>query len=335
VDELPPNQIATSRWPPIGEREPEPFDELTWSLTIAGRVERPQAFSYAEICSLPQEVRRGTIHCVTRWSRPNTGFRGVALGTLLRATQPRSDARFVRFASGRGHDTSLPLGVALDDVLVATAFEEGTGFVPVPGDRGGPVRTVLFRRYFYKSVKWLRTIELLEEDRLGFWERTAGYHNEADPWLEQRYVVRGIDRAGLARLLASRSLAGRDLLGAPLAGADLSGFDLRRASLRNADLRGAKLAGADLSGANLTNAVLVGADLTGAVLEATDLDGADLRRADLRGARGVPASLAVTEFVRSGDDGASVAGLDWRGVRVDGLLAEQEDYLRRAGALVG
>jgi DMSO/TMAO reductase YedYZ molybdopterin-dependent catalytic subunit len=328
---LPPHQIATSRWPTIGEREPEPFDEAAWSLRVTGDVARALSLSYAELAALPRAERRGTIHCVTRWSRPRTAFRGVPVEALLDAARPAPSARFVRFASGRGHDTTLPLDACRDDVLVALDFEEGGRFVPVPREHGGPVRSVVFRRYFYKSVKWLRTIELLAEDRPGFWERTAGYHNEADPWREQRYVVRDLDRVALAKAMAARDLAGRDLLGADLANADLSGFDLRRASLRNANLRGASLRGSDLRGANFTNAVLHAADLRGAKIDGIDLDGADLRRADLRGTTGVPASLAVAEFTSSPDDGALVAGLDWTGARLDGLLPEQESYLRRAG----
>jgi DMSO/TMAO reductase YedYZ molybdopterin-dependent catalytic subunit len=339
---LPPHQIATSRWPSIGEREPEPFDAATWSLRVTGAVERSLSLTFAELSALPRVERRGTIHCVTRWSRPETTFRGVAIETLLDAAAPAPGARFVRFASGRGHDTSLPLEACRGDVLVALEFEEDGRFVPVPAEHGGPVRTVLFRRYFYKSVKWLRTIDVLAEDRPGFWERTAGYHNEGDPWREQRYVARDVDRVLLAKLMASRNLAARDLLGADLANADLSGFDLRGASLRNANLRGANLRDADLRGANVTNAVLHSADLRGAKIDAIDFDGADLRRADLRGATGVPASLAVTEFESadtdygtfsslSPSDGARVDGLDWTGVRRDGLLPPQEDYLRRAG----
>jgi DMSO/TMAO reductase YedYZ molybdopterin-dependent catalytic subunit len=336
---LPPNQVLTSKWPVIGERLPEPFDEVTWRLSLIGLAERTLSLTFAELAALPRVERRETIHCVTRWSRPGAAFRGVTIETLLGAARPFADARFVRFVSGRGHDTSLPLEACRGDVLIALEHEDGGRFVPIPPEHGGPVRSVVFRRYFYKSVKWLRTVELLSDDHLGFWERTAGYHNEADPWREQRYVARAVSRAGLARLFAARSLARQDLLGADLSGADLRGFDLTEVSLRNANLRGADLREADLRAANLTNAVLAGADLRGARIDAVDLDGADLRRADLRGATGAPASLAVAEFVSGTEpdsnpptsDGARVDGLDWSRARLDGLLPEQEAYLRRAG----
>jgi len=330
-DLLPPNQIATARWPTIGEREPEPFDAATWRLAVTGLVDRPLSLTFAQLAAMPQSERRGTIHCVTRWSRRATAFRGVAIETLLEAAKASTAARFVRFVSGRGHDTSLPIEACRSDLLIALAFEDEGRFVPVPSAHGGPVRSVVFERYFYKSVKWLRTIELLAEDRLGFWERTAGYHNDADPWREQRYFVRDIDRVALAKRMAARNLADQDLLGAGLANACLAGFDLRRASLRNANLRGADLRNADLTAANFTNASLAGADLRGAKIDGVDLDGADLRRADLRGSTGAPASMAVTEFASSPGDGARVEGLDWTAARMDGLLPEQADYLRRAG----
>lgn len=328
---LPPHQIETTRWPVIGERDPEPFDEAAWSLRVVGLVERVVILTWTEVSALPREERRGAIHCVTRWSRPDTAFRGVALSTLLDAARPFADARFVRFVSGRGHDTTLPLEAAREDVLAALEVDAGSGFEPMPPEHGGPLRSVVFRRYFYKSVKWLRTVEVLAEDQLGFWERVAGYHNEADPWREQRYVARAVSRTTLAKLLSAKCLARQDLLGADLAGADLRGFDLREASLRNANLRGCDLRDADLRGANLTNASLAGADLRGARIDGVDLDGADLRRADLRGAGGAPGSMAVAEFVSAEGDGARVEGLDWSAARLEGLLPPQEDYLRRAG----
>jgi DMSO/TMAO reductase YedYZ molybdopterin-dependent catalytic subunit len=334
---LPPNQIVTTRWPTIGEREPEPYDAATWRLDVAGLVATPLSLSRTDLDALPHVVRSGTIHCVTRWSRPGTAFRGVRVGDLLDRAGLARGARFVRFASGRGHDTSLPLDVACDDVIVADAVSlDGSPdgpFAPIPPANGGPVRTVTFARYFYKSVKWVRRIEALAEDSLGFWERTAGYHNGADPWREQRYVAASVDGPTLRRRLAARDLAGMDLRSADLQGLDLAGADLRGASLRNANLAGTRLRGADLSGANCTNANLRGADLRDARIDGLDLDGADVRGADLRGARGLPSSLAVTQFFSGDADGARTDGLGWRGARTDGLLPEQEEWLRSHGVL--
>lgn len=331
---LPPNQVATRLWPTIGERDPEPFDERTWRLEVGGLVERPLSLSSDELRALPRTVREGTIHCVTRWSRPGTAFRGVAVEALLDLARPAVGARFLRFVSGRGHDTTLPIDAARGDVVVAdeAAFDGGT-FAPIDPVHGGPVRSVTFARYFYKSVKWLRGVEVLAEDRLGYWERTAGYHNEADPWREQRYVVRGVDGPALRRMLVARDLSGQDLLSADLRGADLAGARLVGTSLRNVVLRDADLTGADLSGANLTNADLRGARLRDAAIGGADLDGADLRGTDLRGARGVPASLAVAQFHSTPGDGALVDGLDWRAARLDGVLPEELAWLRSRGVV--
>ena len=332
--ELPPNQVATALWPTIGEREPESFDERTWRLDVAGLVARPLSLPFADLRALPRTERAGTIHCVTRWSRPGTAFRGVAVETLLDLAGTDAAARFLRFVSGRGHDTTLPIDAARGDVVIADEASLAPGaWAPIDARHGGPVRSVTFARYFYKSVKWLRRIEALAEDRLGAWERNAGYHNGADPWREERYVVRGVDGPALRRMLAARDLSGQDLLSADLRGADLAGARLVGASLRNVVLAGADLTGADLTRANLTNADLRGARLRDAVIDGADLDGADLRRADLRGARGVPASLAVAQFHSSADDGASVDGLDWSAARLDGLLPEEEAWLRRRGVV--
>ena len=325
---LPPRQQATRLWPVVGERDPEPFDPASWRLEVRGLVERPLALPFDDLASMPRAARTGTLHCVTRWSRPGTTFEGVPIEALLERARPLPGARFVRFASGRGHDTTLPLGACAGDVLVALA-SEGRPVEPV---HGGPVRTVLFRRYLYKSVKWLRTLELLAEDRPGTWERTSGYHNDADPWREQRYAVSDLDRREVERRMRARDFAGGDWRGVELGRRDLRGFSFRGARMRDARLAGADLRDADFRGANLTNADLRGADLRGALLEGVDLDGADLRGADLGGTAILAASMACTTFAgRGGSDPAKVEGADLRGAAVTGLLEEQREFLRSRG----
>src|SRR5205085_4547294 len=138
--------------------------------------------------------------------------------------------------SERGHSTSLPLADALAlDTLVALTHE-GAPLEPI---HGGPVRTVVPERYFYKSVKWLERIELLAEDRLGYWEAEAGYHNNADPWLEQRYMAPNLDRLLVSSLLAARDFSNLDLRSIHAAGMDLRGLNARNSLLRDANLRGA------------------------------------------------------------------------------------------------
>jgi hypothetical protein len=263
-------------------------------------------------------------------------FTGVPLAALLaaRGVRVRPEARFVRFAasSARQHDTSLPLDVALADTWLAHAFAGR----PLAPEHGGPLRTVTPSRYFYKSLKWVRRIEFLAEDRLGFWERESSYHNNADPWPgDQRYTSGSHTADEIRRFRDAASYLPhrgpkRLLLGVDLRGWSPATRDLGDLHLKDCDLRGAHLAGADLRGANLTRcrfegATLAGADLRGADLEGATFAGADLTGADLRGA-----FLSATKFFAPQDDGeilaAKIGGLRWS---TDAeLLEDQEAFLR-------
>jgi hypothetical protein len=309
---LPPHQalVAPGKWPVIGESGPR-RDPSPWRVEVAGLVARPRSWSLDELRALPPVERVLDIHCVTRWSKPAARFGGVPLRALLEACAPFPAARFLSFLarSERKHSTSLPLADALElDTLVALTFEGE----PLAESHGGPVRTVVPGRYFYKSLKWLEKVEVLERDRLGFWESEYGYHNLADPWKEQRYVVPEMDRREVAALLAGRDLSRRHLLSVEAGGLDLAGLEATDAQLRNASFAEAKLPGARFDRANLSNAHFVGADLRGASFRDADLEGADLRGADLRGADFRGASLfGVTFCAEPGDvDGWDRASID-------------------------
>jgi hypothetical protein len=195
-------------------------------------------------------------------------------------------------------------------------------------------------RYFYKSLKWLRRIELLAEDRLGFWERDSAYHNVGDPWTgDQRFTTGSVDPDEVARLRAAESFAawrlprrvllGVDLAGWRPAGRDLSGLRLKACDLSDADLTGCDLAGANLSLSNLRGARLAGVRLAGADVEGADFSGADLTGADLSGA-----ALSATRFFSDLADGTRLAARVER-LRLDGasgLLEAQETFLRERGA---
>jgi DMSO/TMAO reductase YedYZ molybdopterin-dependent catalytic subunit len=315
ADRVPPHQalLPERRWPVVGESAPRP-DPAPWTVTVTGLVARPETLALEALRALGEETRTVDIHCVTRWSKLDQAFTGVPLARLLDRAGVDPAARFVSFGarSSRGHSTSLPLdAVRALDPLVAVAHAGA----PLAEAHGGPVRMVVPGRYFYKSVKWLETIELLAEDRLGYWEAESGYHNVADPWAEQRYIARNLDSRRVKKALAARSLAGLDLLGVACAGMDLAGLDATDAILRNADFTGATLSGARFDGANLSNARLAGADLAGASFRAADLEGADLRGADLAGADLTGASLfGTTLFPEPTDppDGPGPARVDAR-----------------------
>jgi hypothetical protein len=258
-------------------------------------VERPRTWSLEELAELPQSEILTDIHCVTRWSKLDVRFSGVLLKTLLDACQVAGSARFVSFVarSERRHSSSLPLPQALQlGTLLATHYEGR----PLPEDHGGPLRGVVPGRYFYKSVKWIETIELLEQDQPGYWESEAGYHNHADPWLEQRYIAGSISRREAAALVERRDFSGRDLLSINVASLDLRGLRAGNALLRNANFECCNLCDADFRQANLSNARFRQADLRGADFASADLEGADFAGADLRGVSFHSCSLFGTTF---------------------------------------
>lgn len=294
--QLPPNQqlVPGQRWPIVGERQPRQ-DNAPWTVTICGCVGHPRTYGLDELQQLPQVERTIDVHCVTRWSKPQMQFTGVPLATLLEEAAPLATARFLSFVARteRAHSTSLPLAEALRwDALVAFTAEGKT----LPADHGGPVRLVVPGKYFYKSVKWLERIELLASDRLGYWEAEAGYHNEADPWQEQRYMAPALSKQQAAQVIAARDFRGQDLRSIVAADRDLSDLQAAGALLRDADFRRAQLPRADFRGANLANAHLQAADLCAAHLQDADLEGADLAEADLRGANLLGASLFGASF---------------------------------------
>jgi DMSO/TMAO reductase YedYZ molybdopterin-dependent catalytic subunit len=134
--------------------------------------------------ALPQSVLTTDIHCVTRWSRFDTSFRGVHWLELATLARPRPSARFVIAHAEQGYTANLPLeAIEADEAMIAW---EADG-EPLTPDHGWPLRLVVPGRYFWKSAKWLRGLEFLDHDERGFWER-YGYHNDADPWQEERFA---------------------------------------------------------------------------------------------------------------------------------------------------
>jgi uncharacterized protein YjbI with pentapeptide repeats len=207
---------------------------------------------------------------------------------------------------------------------------------PISAEHGGPVRSVVPHRYFYKSVKWLTAIEVLAEDRLGYWEGTAGYHNHADPWREERFIAASVSKQEAARILTGRDIADRELLSLDGSHRDLTGLSARRALLRNADFTGTVLDGACFDGANLSNARFVDARLCGASLRGADLEGAQFAGADLSGADLRGASLFGATFVDWLPDGSIRAARCDAGTRIEvagieGLMPRQADFVRGLG----
>ena len=181
---IPPGQTLTRGFPVLHVGDIPRFDPATWRLRLFGAVEHPYELTWEELRAEPAAEWRGDIHCVTRWSKKDTVWRGVPFKRLVERARPKPEAKFVLQHADNAYTTNLPLNAMLgDDVLVAYEFD-GTPLEPI---HGGPVRMLVPKLYFWKSAKWLHGFEFLAEDRKGFWEM-RGYHNDADPWKEERYA---------------------------------------------------------------------------------------------------------------------------------------------------
>jgi DMSO/TMAO reductase YedYZ molybdopterin-dependent catalytic subunit len=178
---LPPGQYLVNDFPVLsaGPTPHHPLDE--WSFTIHGAVDEPVSWPWADFLSLPSESITVDIHCVTKWSKLDTSWRGVSLDTLFEGVTTKAD--YVTAWSDGGYTTNLPLKDLLGG-RAWVAYEYGGE--PLEAEHGGPARLLVPHLYFWKSAKWLRGLTLTVEDEPGFWE-AAGYHSYGDPWREQRY----------------------------------------------------------------------------------------------------------------------------------------------------
>ena len=180
---LPPGQYLTEKWPVLHAGSVPHTDLATWDFRVFGEVENELTVGWDEFEALPSTETVTDIHCVTRWSRFDTSFRGVHWRELAKLVRPRAGARFLVAHAEQGFTSNVPLtALEADDSLIAW---EADG-EPLAPEHGWPLRLVVASRYFWKSAKWLRGLELLTTDQPGFWER-YGYHNEADFRREQRY----------------------------------------------------------------------------------------------------------------------------------------------------
>jgi DMSO/TMAO reductase YedYZ molybdopterin-dependent catalytic subunit len=180
---VPPGQYLTERFPVLTVGPNPPIDLSTWDFQLFGQVDDELQLSWDELMALPQTEVTVDIHCVTRWSKLDTTWRGVRVRDLLERARVKPEGKFMLAYSDGGYTTNLPLEVVMDDdVLLAHSYDGR----PLEADHGAPLRLLVPKRYFWKSAKFLRKIEVLDEDRMGFWELN-GYHNDADPWKEQRH----------------------------------------------------------------------------------------------------------------------------------------------------
>ena len=181
---LPPGQYHTERFPVLHVGDVPKFDMSRWSLRIFGEVEREVRLSWEDLRALPSVEITTDIHCVTKWSKFDTPWRGVLLRDLFDLAGRKPIAGHVLMHAEHGYTANVPLEDAIADKSLLAYEYDGK---PLDAEHGYPARTLIPNLYFWKSVKWVRAIELSARDQPGFWERN-GYHNYGDPFREQRFT---------------------------------------------------------------------------------------------------------------------------------------------------
>ncbi len=182
AERIPPGQYKTDKFPVLHYGSVQHVDLAKWDLKIWGEVDSPFTLTWDQFKALPRKTVHTDIHCVTRWTKLDTVWEGVTIQHVLELAQVRPNATHVVAHSEQGYTANLPLSVLDDDVLLADLYDGQ----PLEPEHGYPLRLFVPKRYFWKSAKWLRGLEFSDVDKPGFWEG-YGYHNEADPWREERY----------------------------------------------------------------------------------------------------------------------------------------------------
>lgn len=184
---IPPGQRVTDKFPVLTAGTPRVTPREEWTFTVDGLVGTPLRFDWQSFNALPMAEFTVDIHCVTRWSKLDTVWRGVSLDTLFERAGVDPQAAYVQARADGDYSANLKLA----DLTGGQAFVAlDYAGKPLTEEHGGPARLVVPKLYFWKSAKWLRGLTLSQWDVKGFWER-LGYHNYGDPWKEQRY--RGLD----------------------------------------------------------------------------------------------------------------------------------------------
>jgi len=181
---LPRGQYETYDFPVLSLGPTPEISTKDWKLKVSGLVEHPTQWTWQEFLKLPAENVTKDIHCVTKWSKFDTRWKGVSLDEIMRRVGVSDIATHLIAHSYDNYSTNLPI----EDVTEGKAFVaiEYDGEMIAP-EHGGPARLFVPHLYFWKSAKWLKGLEFTDHDRPGFWE-TRGYHNYGDPWKEERYT---------------------------------------------------------------------------------------------------------------------------------------------------
>jgi DMSO/TMAO reductase YedYZ molybdopterin-dependent catalytic subunit len=178
---LPPGQYAERGFPVLTAGPTPRVDTAAWSFRVDGMVGSEREWNWGELHGLPFEEVPCDIHCVTKWSKLGTSFRGVSVDTLLAGADPQG-AYGMAYSYG-GYTTNVPLADLTGGKAWLVTEHEGD---PLPREHGGPARLLVPHLYFWKSAKWVAGLRVLDHDEPGFWEQN-GYHMRGDPWREERY----------------------------------------------------------------------------------------------------------------------------------------------------
>ncbi len=180
---LPPGQALTLKWPVLHYGSVPSFNLEHWDFRVTGLVTHSLRFTWAEFNQLPRIQTISDFHCVTRWSRFDNRWSGVAMREILARAAPQAKAEYVLIHAEQGYTANVPLAdLDREDVLLATHHDDE----PLTPEHGYPLRLIVPQLYAWKSVKWVRALELLDHDQAGFWEQN-GYHMRGDPFQEQRF----------------------------------------------------------------------------------------------------------------------------------------------------
>ena len=180
---LPPGQYEARGWPVLHFGGIPEVDEATTTVRAWGAVEQPRTWTLEEFKALPTTTLTADFHCVTKFSVFDNEWHGVAARTVLAELRPTAEATHVTCHGAEGYTANAPLDALLDDDVIFAWRRNGED---LSTEHGWPLRLILPKRYAWKSVKWLTGIEVMAGDRRGFWEE-RGYHNDADPFAEERY----------------------------------------------------------------------------------------------------------------------------------------------------
>jgi DMSO/TMAO reductase YedYZ molybdopterin-dependent catalytic subunit len=180
-EKLPPGQYLVTDFPVLSAGPTPRVDLSKWQFTLTAETGQARTWNWAEFQALPSEDITVDLHCVTKWSKLHTGWRGVSLDTLLAGVETSAGYALVR--SYGGYTTNVPLADVVDgQAWIAYRYDNAD----LDPEHGGPARLLVPHLYLWKSAKWVQSIRLSDSDEPGFWE-SLGYHNYGDPWREQRY----------------------------------------------------------------------------------------------------------------------------------------------------